>query len=156
MTARTTYAMMAIAIGLALGVAGATARAAGASTSIAGTAWKADNTPLPGARVRLRSVVTGKITGAALADDHGQFRFDQVPAATYIVELVDDSGSVLAVGHVFSVAPGETVATFVRLSTHVPWYDGFFANAAAAAIATAASEGITALAPVGRPVSRKQ
>jgi hypothetical protein len=147
---------MAIAIGLALGVAGATARAADPSSSIAGTAWKADNTPLPGARVRLRSVVTGKITGAALADDHGQFRFDQVPAGTYIVELVDESGSVLAVGHVFSAAPGETVATFVRLSTHVPWYDGFFANAAAAAIATAASEGITALAPVGRPVSRKQ
>jgi hypothetical protein len=100
--------------------------------------------------------VTGKITGAALADDHGQFRFDQVPAGTYIVELVDESGSVLAVGHVFSAASGDTVATFVRLSTHVPWYDGFFANAAAAAIATAASEGITALAPVGRPVSRKQ
>jgi hypothetical protein len=137
-------------------VAGATARAADAFTSIAGTAWKADNTPLPGARVRLRSVVTGKIAGAALADDHGQFRFDQVPAGTYIAELVDESGSVLAVGHVFSAAPGETVATFVRLSTHVPWYDGFFANAAAAAIATAASEGITALAPVGRPVSRKQ
>jgi hypothetical protein len=147
---------MAIAIGLALGVAGATARAADPSSSIAGTAWKADNTPLPGARVRLRSVVTGKIAGAALADDHGQFRFDQVPAGTYIAELVDESGSVLAVGHVFSAAPGETVATFVRLSTHVPWYDGFFANAAAAAIATAASEGITALAPVGRPVSRKQ
>jgi hypothetical protein len=100
--------------------------------------------------------VTGKITGAALADDHGQFRLDQVPAGTYIVELVDESGSVLAVGHVFSAASDDTVATFVRLSTHVPWYDGFFANAAAAAIATAASEGITALAPVGRPVSRKQ
>lgn len=156
MTARTTYATMAIAIGLALGVAGATARAADPSASIAGTAWKADNTPLPGARVRLRSVVTGKITGAALADDHGQFRFDQVPAGTYIVELVDESGSVLAVGHVFSAASDDTVATFVRLNTHVPWYDGFFANAAAAAIATAASEGITALAPVGRPVSRKQ
>ncbi len=156
MTARHTYATVAIAIGLALGAAVSAARAADPSASILGTAWKADNSPLASARVRLRNVVTGKLESAALADDHGQFRFDRTATGTYIVELVDESGKVLAVGHMFSVANGETVATFVRLSTHVPWYEGFFANAAAAAIATAASEGITALAPVGRPVSRKQ
>lgn len=156
MTARKTCATVAIAVGLALGAAGAAARAADPSASIVGTAWKADNAPLAGAKVRLRSVVTGKIDGAAVADDQGQFRFAHTRAGTYIVELVDENGRVLAVGHVFSIAAGDTVATFVRLNTHVPWYDGFFANAAAAAIATAASEGITALAPVGRPVSRKQ
>lgn len=156
MTARNTCATVAIAIGLALGAAGSRARAAEPSASIVGTAWKADNAVLAGARVRLRSAVTGKIDGAAVADEQGRFRFDRTPPGTYIVELVDESGRVLAVGHVLSAADGETVATFVRLSTHVPWYDGFFANAAAAAIATAASEGITALAPVGRPVSRKQ
>ena len=62
----------------------------------------------------------------------------------------------LAVGQVFTIAPGETVATFVRLGTKLPWFAGFFSNAAAAAITAAASEGVTALAPVARPVSRKQ
>jgi hypothetical protein len=156
MTARQTCATVAIAIGLALGAAGPGARAADPSASIVGKAWNADNSPVTGARLRLRNAVTGKIDGAAVADAHGQFRFDHAASGTYIVELVDESGKVLAVGHVFSVAASETVATFVRLSTRVPWYEGFFANAAAAAIATAASEGITALAPVGRPVSRKQ
>lgn len=156
MTARQTCASLAIALGLALGAARSVARAADPSASIVGTAWKADNSPVAGARLRLRNAVTGKIDGASLADDHGQFRFDRAPSGTYVVELVDEGGKVLAVGHVFSVAAGETVATFVRLSARVPWYDGFFANAAAAAVATAASEGITALAPVGRPVSRKQ
>ena len=43
---------------------------------------------------------------------------------------------------------GETVGTFVRLGGRVPWFSGFFGNTAAAAASAAASEGITALAPV--------
>lgn len=124
--------------------------------SIAGAAWNADNTGLSGARLRLRHIGTGKITGAATADESGRFRFDNVAEGTYVIELVDESGKVLAVGHVFTIAKGQTVATFVRLGTRVPWFSGFFSNAAATAISSAASQGITALAPVARPVSRKQ
>ena len=73
-----------------------------------------------------------------------------------MVELVDDSGKVLAVGRAFMVAAGETVATFVRLGARVPWFAGFFENAAAAATSSAASLGVTALAPVAPPVSAKR
>lgn len=123
------------------------------SASVMGAAWNADNTPLKGARLRLRNVLSGQIEAAAVANDAGQFAFDGVEGGTYVVELVNEGGKILAIGHPFTISAGETVATFVRLSTRAPWVQGFFSNAAAAVIATAASEGITALAPVARPVS---
>ena len=98
---------------------------------------------------------TGKIAASVIADQLGQFRFDAAPGS-YLIELVDESTKLLAVGQVFTISQGETVATFVRLGTKLPWIAGFFSNAAAAAITAAAAEGVTALAPVERPVSRKQ
>ena len=123
------------------------------ATSIRGNAWTADNAPIPLARLRLRNVVTGKIEAVALANEAGQFTFANVEGGTYLVELVNDAAAVLALGHAFSIAPGETVATFVRLGTKGPWFAGFFGNAAAAVASSAASQGITALAPIVRPAS---
>lgn len=123
------------------------------STSIVGVAWNADNTPLPGARVRLRNVVTGKIASAAVTDAAGQFTFAGVETGAYLVELVTESGKIAAVSHTFSVAPGDTVATFVRSSAKVSWFNGFFSNAASAIAVTAASAGVTAIAPDAKPCS---
>lgn len=132
------------------------ASTAARATRILGAAWNVDNTPIPQARLRLRNLGTGRIETAAVADDAGQFSFSDIDGGTYVIELVDASGKILTVGHPFIVAPGETVATFVRLGARVPWFSGFFKDAAAAAIATAAGQGITALAPVARPVSAKR
>ena len=118
-----------------------------------GSAWNSNNSPIPHARLRLRNVVSGRLEGTAVADENGQFRFANVAPGTYAVELVNESGHILTVGDVFTVDSGETVATFVRLGAKVPWYTDFFSNAAAVAALTAASQGITALAPVARPVS---
>jgi hypothetical protein len=117
------------------------------ATVILGTAWNSDNTPIPSARVRLRNVQTGKIDATAIASDLGQFSFDGMESGSYVIELVSDSGKVLAIGHTFSLAPGETVATFVRLGTKLPWFHGFFGNAAASVASVAASTGVTAVAP---------
>ena len=120
-----------------------------------GAAWNVNNTPIPAARVQLRNVVTGKIAGTAVADDAGRFSFTSIESGTYVVELVGANGKILTVGHAFAVGSGETVATFVRLAAQTPWYAGFFSNAAAAAASTAASYGITAMAPVQLPVSAR-
>jgi hypothetical protein len=117
------------------------------TTSIMGVAWKSDNTPIPGAKVRLRNVLTGRIVATAVTNDLGQFAFNDIESGSYIVELVSDSGKILAIGHTFTVAPGETVATFVRLGAKAPWFSGFFGNSASAVASVAASAGVTAVAP---------
>jgi len=130
------------------------ARIAGASfgsraTTILGSAWNADNTPIKGANLRLRNVVTGKIEAVTKANETGQFTFENVEGGSYAVELVSDSGHVETIGHVFTIAPGETVATFVRLSPKIPWATTAFSNTAGNVAATAATEGIAAIRPAG-------
>lgn len=117
------------------------------ATTIQGGAWHADNTPIPQARLRLRSVVTGKVEATTEANAAGEFTFSGIAEGTYLVELLSNAGKVLAVGQTFTVAPGHTVATFVRLGPRVPWYNGFFGNAALAVASTAAVVGVTAMAP---------
>jgi hypothetical protein len=131
-----------------------TAAKAGASaiskggTSILGVVWNVDNTPIPGARVQLRNLVSGKVNGTAVSNQAGQFTFNQIEGGRYVVELIGANGKIATVGHAFVIAPGESVATFVRMGTKVPWFSGFFGNAATAVTSSAASQGITAIAPV--------
>jgi hypothetical protein len=125
-------------------------------TAILGAAWTADNAPIKQANVRLRNVITGKVEATAVANDAGQFAIENVPGGSYVVELLGSNGRVQVVGHVFTIAGGETVATFVRTGTKVPWFTGFFTNSVASVASTAASQGITAIAPVARAVSPNQ
>jgi hypothetical protein len=124
--------------------------AIGGGTSILGAAWNPDNTPIPDARLRLRNVLTGKIEATAIANDAGQFAFTGIETGSYVIELVTGNGKLLSVGHAFTIGPGETVATFIRLGTKVPWFDAFFGNASSAVTAAAASTGVTAIAPEKR------
>lgn len=140
---------------------GPTASGAGAAlgtraTTILGSAWTANNAPISQARLRLRNVISGRVEATAIANDAGQFAFENVEGGSYLVELVDEAGKIQVVGHIFTIAQGETVATFVRLGTKVPWFAGFFNNSVMAVSSTAASGGITAIAPVTRPVSANQ
>jgi hypothetical protein len=124
--------------------------------SIIGTAWHQDNSPIPNALLRLRDVTSGRIVMGSQSDATGRFSFAAVAQGSYIVELVDQNGGVRAVGQMFSVGPGDTGATFIRLGSRSGgWFDGFFSNAAAAAIATAASLGVTAVGNGGQPASAR-
>jgi hypothetical protein len=126
------------------------------ATAVLGSAWTADNAPIRQANIRLRNVVSGKVQALTVGNDAGQFAFDNVPGGSYVVELLNDAGRVEVVGHVFTIAPGETVATFVRTGTKVPWFTGFFNNTMSVVSSTAASAGVTAIAPTARPVSPNQ
>jgi hypothetical protein len=131
-------------------VAGASAATGARATSITGAAWTSDNTPIPAARVRLRNVLSGKVEATTVANDMGQFAFTGIESGSYVIELVTDRGKLLSIGHTFTVGPGETVATFIRLGTKVPWFNGFFQNTSSAVAAAAASMGVTAVAPEKR------
>ena len=123
------------------------------ATRIVGTVWTADSTPIPMARVRLRNMVSGAVDGAAVASNIGEFLFPGVYGGPFIVEYVSKDDRVIAISQAFVVAPGETVTTFIRLSSDKPWYSGFFSNASIAVVSGAAASGITALAPVQRQAS---
>lgn len=124
------------------------------STSVIGFAWTPTNAPIPHAPVQLRNVTSGRVEARAVTDASGRFVFQDVEGnATYVVELLDERGRVIALGQPFALAPGETVATFVRLAARAPWFAGLFDNTAAAVVSTAASLGVTAVAPSNQPAS---
>lgn len=128
----------------------------GRAATVFGFVWDANNNPIAFANVRVRNVTSGRLEANAVASESGEFSFDTLEGGTYVIEYVDRHGKVLAVSHVFSASPGETVATFIRLGSRVPWFAallGSGANAAATAIASAASVGVTALVPASRAVS---
>jgi hypothetical protein len=122
------------------------ARPANAS-AILGVVLNANNTPIPSAKVRLRSIVKGRIAAVGVANESGRFEFHDVEGASYIVELISDAGKVIALSPTFAAGPGETVETYVRTGTKVPWFKGFFGNAAAGVSSAAAITGVTAIAP---------
>lgn len=122
-------------------------------TFVQGNAWTAENAPIPAARVRLRNVTSGRIQATTVTGDAGQFIFANVEPASYVVELMNESATVLAVSHGFTIGSGETVATFVRLGGRAPWFVGFFGSAGAVVAAGAASQGVAALVPVTRAAS---
>jgi hypothetical protein len=120
---------------------------------VTGTVWNRNDTPVALPRLRLRDVTTGRVVQVSQGDDLGRFTFVRVPSGSYVVELVDRSGTVLALGQMFTLGSLETVATFIRLGASVPWYSGFFSNAAAVALASAAALGLTAVGNGGQPAS---
>jgi len=121
--------------------------------TVTGTVWRSNDAPVPDAPLQLRDVSTGQIVRSTRANELGRFTFSKVSAGSYIVELVDDNRNVLALGEMFTIGPTETVATFIRLAASTKWYGGFFTNAAAAAIAAAATIGVTAVGNGGQPAS---
>ncbi len=138
----------------ARGAATAGSAASARSTSVVGYLWTANNAAIPDATVQLRNTVTGQIEFFTQSNAVGEFTFNNVAGGSYVIEYAtEQAGSVLALGHPFTVAPGETVATFVRMSNALPaLLPDLTGNVAASAIQGAASAGVTAVVTPIAPV----
>jgi len=121
--------------------------------NVRGVAWNSDNSPIPSAKVRLRSLDNGRVASNGQTTDAGQFSFGDVTPGTYAVELVSENGKVLAVSQSFRIEPGQTVSTVVRLTSRKPWFVDMFSNTAAVAIAAASTVGLLAIGSHSPPVS---
>lgn len=128
----------------------------GSPTSVMGYIWTGEGTPLSNATVQLRNIVTGQIEQVSTTLQNGAFTFQNVTSGTYAIEYVTEgAGRVLAVGQAFSVAPGETVATFVRLGGRLallaPELAGNAAQAVISNVANAVASGVVSIAGTAAP-----
>lgn len=152
-----TKAASAVRASRAAAMAGRAAQSTGAglskSTQIMGYLWTANNGAIPEASVQIRNTVTNVVEAVTKTNGAGEFVFQNVNPGEYMIEYVTDSAkhSLLALGHPFTVSPGETVATFVRLSNGLPMLlpnelSNITSNVASQAVTSAASQGVTAVA----------
>ena len=152
-----TKAASAVRASRAAAMAGRATQTAGAgaskATQIMGYLWTANNGAIPEASVQIRNTVTNVVEAVTKTNGAGEFVFQNVNPGEYMIEYVTDSAkhSLLALGHPFTVSPGETVATFVRLSNGLPMLlpnelGNLASNAASQAVTSAASQGVTAVA----------
>jgi hypothetical protein len=128
---------------------------------VSGYLWTANNSPIANATVQLRNTVTGQVEMVTKTNSIGEFLFSELKGGSYVTEYVSgatetvvagaagtsgSAGGVIAVGSPFSVAPGETVATFVRSINNVPIFIPDLAtNVAQSAVQSAANAGVTAV-----------
>jgi hypothetical protein len=137
-----------------------TAASTGASraSAVSGYLWTVNNSPIQNATVQLRNTVTGNVEMYTKTNAVGEFLFTDMKGGSYVIEYVssasetavagaaNSAGGVIAVGSPFSVAPGETVATFVRSINNVPMFlPDLASNVAQSAVQSAAQAGVTAV-----------
>ncbi len=130
-----------------------------------GYLWAGEGTPVSNASVQLRNLVTGQVEQVSSTLQNGAFAFNNVPGGTYAIEMMTEAaGRVVAVGQAFSVAPGETVATFVRLGSKVALLIPDLASSAATAVVSNATNAVAsgvvaslpAVIPPAQPASPLQ
>ena len=130
---------------------GSGALGAGAGTSmgrlsaVMGYLWTAQDGAIGNATVQLRNTVTNAIIDQVQTDAVGGFVFSNIDSGQYVVEYVTDNAKgLMALGHPFTAAPGETVATFVRIANQVPLIVPDLAqNVAAGAVQSASTASFT-------------
>jgi hypothetical protein len=103
----------------------AAARPSAIQARISGSVITRDEPPRPVRRAKVRARdAAGRIVGTTTTDESGQFWFLLERAGTYYVELVDDTGRVLAVEDVgeaaISVGAGENSTTILRVPGRLP------------------------------------
>ena len=112
---------------------------------ISGTAVDAGEAPIPRATVRLRNLITAQVDQTAMTGSAGQFSFSVQADVPYVVEIVDGSGRILAVGDVVIPASGDAVATIVAMPMKLPTFAGMFTDTAGSVLSAATGLGLTTI-----------
>jgi hypothetical protein len=114
---------------------------------IYGTALDLNAAPLPDARVRLRNLETRTIEQVSTTNRLGEFVFVALPDVSYVVEIADRPGRVLAVGDVILIRAGEVAGSVIVVPPPIQGYAGLFRSTAAAVASAVAGTGLVWLAP---------
>lgn len=125
----------------------------GTLNGILGRARDARNSPVPFARLLLRSLTTGLVDARAVADGAGEFVFLDVAPSGYIVELVGPDGSVLAVSDAFAIDIGDLRLTTVRTGGVDALFGNVLWSTVDEAIAAGSRDDVTQVVAPARCVS---
>jgi hypothetical protein len=120
---------------------------------IAGTVIDQNALPLPNAHVRLRNLQTKDLEGDATTNARGEFVFVVKPEVPYVVELVDRSGQIVAVGDVVVARAGEVAGTLLKAPARIPGISDLFGDTASMIFSAVSGLAITAFDQDQPPVS---
>lgn len=84
-------------------------------TRIVGSVMDIRQTPVAGATVRLRNLITGEVAEQTVSNEAGEYTFVLENPGTYVVEMVMLDGSIVALSNAGSLARYETLQTVVLL-----------------------------------------
>jgi hypothetical protein len=123
---------------------------------ISGMVITRDEPPRPAKRATVRARdAAGQIVATTTTDDNGHFAFLLDRAGTYYVEVVDETGRVLAVEDVgqgaINVAAGQNSTTILRMPGRLP--GAGVGRTARTILGAASAAGIAAFAASGQPAS---
>ena len=87
-----------------------------AGAQVLGFAWNENDTPVEYPVLRIRDLQKGRQVGRTTGTATGRFSFGDLSRGVYLIELLDANDHIVAVGQPLVVVPGETVATFIRIT----------------------------------------
>jgi hypothetical protein len=90
--------------------AGQQGQAKSANGRVSGVVKDSGGQPVVSRGVQLRDMVTGQTVSTSRTNIAGAFSFDKVPAGTYVVEVINDHGGVLAVSSSLTLNTGSMLA----------------------------------------------
>jgi len=114
---------------------------------ISGTAVDNNAVPLPNARVRLRNLAVNEVEQIVTANHLGEYTFLARPDVPYVVEIVDRTGRILAVGDIITVQTGEVAGAIVAIPARLPAVTGVFGSTAFSVVSAAAGAVISVIDP---------
>ena len=125
-------------------------------TVIGGSVLDSANGRLAYTVVRLRDARFGRIVDTELTDASGLFEFRAIDPGSYIVEVMGNDSSVVAVSQILKVNAGDVVSVVVKLPSRMPSFASILGavgpQAAALILTQAAASGVAAVVPTA-PVS---
>src|SRR3989442_561286 len=112
--------VLVVAVAIAMMVSALPVSAAGrpvgqaqATGAIQGTATSSTGQTLPNFTVQLRNIQTGQLAGSTTSNAAGSFSFTGLTPANYVVEVVNQAGTIVGSSSAVAVTAGATVTVTV-------------------------------------------
>jgi hypothetical protein len=82
----------------------------GDAAGVSGIVVTADGQPLGNTAVRARNLVTNAVAGSTRTDDKGSYTILNLRAGNYVLEIVDDEGTIIGTSAFVAATPGSFVS----------------------------------------------